>query len=64
MDAWLEKRKKDQGTGKFEKKKISTGTVYTRKPEPEDEEDDEASDEPKKKGRKAVGAGKGKKEQS
>jgi hypothetical protein len=61
MDAWLEKRKKDQGTGKFDKKQISTGTVYTRKHEEEDEEDEEASDKPKKKGRKEVGAGKGKK---
>ena len=33
MDAWLASREKDKGTGKFDKKKISTGTVYTRKPE-------------------------------
>jgi Protein of unknwon function (DUF3008) len=46
---------------KFEKTKTATGTVYKRKPEPEDEEDDEVSDAPKKKGRKTVGAGKGKK---
>ena len=46
---------------KFEKKKTATGTVYKRKPEPEDEKDDEVSDMPKKKGRKEVGAGKGKK---
>jgi len=61
MDAWLEKRKKDQGTGKFDKKQISTGTVYTRRHEEEDEDDEEASDKPKKKGRKEVGTGKGKK---
>jgi hypothetical protein len=61
MDAYLEKKKKDQGTGKFDKKQISTGTVYTRRHEEEDEEDEEASDKPKKKGRKEVGAGKGKK---
>ena len=61
MDAWLAKREKEKGTGKFDKKQISTGTVYTRKPEPEDEEDEEVSDKPKKKGRKEVGAGKGKK---
>jgi hypothetical protein len=35
--------------------------VYTRKHEEEDEEDEEANDTPKKKGRKTVGAGKGKK---
>ncbi len=61
MDAYLEKKKKEAGTGKFDKKQISTGTVYTRKHEEEDEEDEEASDKPKKKGRKEVGAGKGKK---
>ena len=61
MDAWLAKREKEKGTGKFDKKQISTGTVYTRKHEEEDEEDEEASDKPKKKGRKEVGAGKGKK---
>jgi hypothetical protein len=31
----LKKRKEQEGTGKFEKKKISTGTVYTKKPEKE-----------------------------
>jgi hypothetical protein len=61
MDAYLEKKKKEAGTGKFDKKQISTGTVYTRKHEEEDEEDEEVSDKPKKKGRKEVGAGKGKK---
>jgi hypothetical protein len=61
MDAYLDKKKKEAGTGKFDKKQISTGTVYTRKHEEEEDEDDEASDAPKKKGRKTVGAGKGKK---
>jgi hypothetical protein len=61
MDAYLAKKKKEAGTGKFDKKQISTGTVYTRRHEEEDEEDDEDSDTPKKKGRKAVGTGKGKK---
>lgn len=42
MDAWLKKRKEEQGTGKFEKKKISTGTVYTKKSEKEQEKVDEA----------------------
>jgi hypothetical protein len=61
MDAYLAQKKKEAGTGKFDKKQISTGTVYTRKHEEEDEDDEEASDTPKKKGRKTVGAGKGKK---
>jgi hypothetical protein len=61
MDAYLAQKKKEAGTGKFDKKQISTGTVYTRKHEEEDEDDEEASDAPKKKGRKTVGAGKGKK---
>jgi hypothetical protein len=61
MDAYLAQKKKEAGTGKFDKKQISTGTVYTRRHEEEDEEDEEASDAPKKKGRKSVGAGKGKK---
>lgn len=43
MDAWLKKRKEEQGTGKFDKKKISTGTVYTKKSEKEQEKMDEAS---------------------
>ena len=42
MDAWLKKRKAEEGTGKFEKKKISTGTVYTRKPEKEKKEVEES----------------------
>jgi len=65
MDAYLEKKKKEAGTGKFDKKQISTGTVYTRKHEEEDEDDEDApvskGGAPKKKGRKEVGAGKGKK---
>lgn len=44
MDAWLKSREKEKGTGKFDKRKVSTGTVYTRKPETFDEP--EASDEP------------------
>jgi hypothetical protein len=65
MNAYLEKKKKDQGTGKFDKKQISTGTVYTRRHEEEPEDDEDApvskGGAPKKKGRKEVGAGKGKK---
>jgi hypothetical protein len=65
MDAYLEKKKKEAGTGKFDKKQISTGTVYTRRHEEESEDDEDAPTSkggaPKKKGRKEVGAGKGKK---
>jgi hypothetical protein len=62
LDAYMAKREKEKGTGKFDKKQISTGTVYTRRHEEDkDEDDEEASDKPKKKGRKEVGAGKGKK---
>jgi hypothetical protein len=61
LDAYMAKKKKEAGTGKFDKKQISTGTVYTRRHEEEDDEDEEASDTPKKKGRKEVGAGRGKK---
>ena len=65
MDAYLEKKKKEAGTGKFDKKQISTGTVYTRRHEEEPEDDEDApvskGGAPKKKGRKEVGAGKGKK---
>lgn len=42
MDAFLKKKKEQEGTGKFEKKKISTGTVYTKKPEKEQKTVDEA----------------------
>jgi phage anti-repressor protein len=41
MDAYLKQREKEKGTGKFDKKKISTGTVYTRKM---DDEEDEPTD--------------------
>lgn len=41
-----------EGTGKFDKKKISTGTVYTRRHDDDDDKDNEVkSDQPKKKGR-------------
>jgi hypothetical protein len=49
MDAWLKSREKEKGTGKFDKRKISTGTVYTRRMD--DEDDEEVSTEPRKKGR-------------
>jgi Protein of unknwon function (DUF3008) len=39
-----------EGTGKFDKKKISTGTVYTRR-HSEDDEEQVKSDQPKRKGR-------------
>jgi hypothetical protein len=65
LDAYMAKREKEKGTGKFDKKQISTGTVYTRKHEEEDEDDEDAPSSKggasKKKGRKEVGAGKGKK---
>jgi hypothetical protein len=65
LDAYMAKREKEKGTGKFDKKQISTGTVYTRRHEEEPEDDDDApvskGGAPKKKGRKEVGAGKGKK---
>ena len=54
MDAWLASREKEKGTGRFDKKKISTGTVYTRKPETFDdpETDPEATGSaPKRRGR-------------
>jgi hypothetical protein len=40
------RHEKEKGTGKFDKKKISTGTVYTRKADKDVEQDDE--DTPKK----------------
>jgi hypothetical protein len=65
LDAYMDKKKKEQGTGKFDKKQISTGTVYTRRYEEEPDDDSDApvsrGGAPKKKGRKEVGAGKGKK---
>ena len=51
MDAWLKSREKEKGTGRFDKKKISTGTVYTRKPETFASDDEETSSEPKRVGR-------------
>jgi outer membrane lipoprotein SlyB len=41
MDRWLKQREKEKGTGKFDKRKVSTGTVYTRRfaDEPEDDTD-------------------------
>jgi Ca2+-binding EF-hand superfamily protein len=45
MNAWLAQREKEKGTGKFDKRKVSTGTVYTRRfdDEPEDDTDAPAS---------------------
>lgn len=51
MDAWLKSREKEKGTGRFDKKKISTGTVYTRKPETFARDEEETSSEPKRVGR-------------
>jgi hypothetical protein len=54
MDAWLASREKEKGTGRFDKRKVSTGTVYTRKPETFDdpETDPEATGgAPKRRGR-------------
>lgn len=54
MDAWLKSREKEKGTGRFDKKKISTGTVYTRKPETFDDPETEpeaTGGAPKRKGR-------------
>jgi hypothetical protein len=41
------RHEKEKGTGKFEKKKVSTGTVYTRKADKDIESDDD-EDTPKK----------------
>ena len=51
MDAWLKDREKEKGTGRFDKRKVSTGTVYTRKPETFAGDDEEVSTEPKRRGR-------------
>jgi hypothetical protein len=54
MDAWMASREKEKGTGRFDKRKVSTGTVYTRKPETFDdpETDPEATGgAPKRRGR-------------
>ena len=42
-----EEREKSKGTGKFDKKKVSTGTVYTRRADKDIESDDD-EDTPKK----------------
>ena len=49
-DYQAQAKKEKEGTGNFDKKKISTGTVYTRKHK-DDEEDEVKSDQPKAKGR-------------
>jgi hypothetical protein len=59
MDAWLKSREKEKGTGKFDTRKTSTGTVYTRKPETfagDDEKVDPAG-EKRGRGRPKSGAG-------
>jgi len=48
MDAWLKQREKEKGTGKFDKRKVSTGTVYTRRFD--DEPNDDDTDAPVNKG--------------
>jgi uncharacterized protein YcfJ len=48
MDAWLKQREKEKGTGKFDKRKVSTGTVYTRRFDDEPTDDD--TDAPVSKG--------------
>jgi len=40
MDRWLKQREKEKGTSKFDKRKVSTGTVYTRRFDDEPEDDD------------------------
>jgi hypothetical protein len=45
MDAWLAQREKEKGTGRFDSRKVSTGTVYTRKPETFDMDDPETDPE-------------------
>ena len=61
MDAWLKQREKEKGTGKFDKRQVSTGTVYTRKFDdaPEDDTDAPASvgGAPRGRGRPAVAKG-------
>ena len=52
MDAWLKQREAEKGTGRFDKKKISTGTVYTRKPETfASDDEEETGAEPRGRGR-------------
>jgi hypothetical protein len=48
MDRWLAQREKEKGTGKFDKRKVSTGTVYTRRFD--DEPNDDDTDAPVSKG--------------
>ena len=45
MDRWLAQREKEKGTGRFDSRKVSTGTVYTRKPETFDMDDSETDPE-------------------
>jgi len=52
MDKWLAQREKEKGTGKFDKRQVSTGTVYTRRFDDEPEDDD--ADAPASKGGKPV----------
>ena len=57
MDAWLAQREKEKGTGRFDSRKVSTGTVYTRKPETFGDEEGEEGGEPavkRSRGRPAV----------
>ena len=51
MDAWLAQREKEKGTGKFDSRKTSTGTVYTRKPETFAGDDEEGGEPAVKRGR-------------
>ena len=56
---YTKKQKEKEGTGKFDKKKVSTGTVYTKKSEKEkpdylDLDDDGDKEESMKKGTKAI----------
>jgi hypothetical protein len=51
MDRWLAQREKEKGTGKFDSRKVSTGTVYTRKPETFAGDDEEGSEPAVKRGR-------------
>jgi hypothetical protein len=60
MDAYLKSLEAEKGTGKFDKRKVSTGTVYTRKPETFGDEPGDAQDPnaPKRgRGRPAVAKG-------
>jgi hypothetical protein len=54
MDAWLAQREKEKGTGRYDKRTVSTGTVYTRKPETFDDPETDAEatgGAPKRRGR-------------